>query len=341
MRSFKKALLSTLAVLLCFALLVAIAVYPYFAFDAFYYQDASVRQSLAGQFDLLISGASQGLCSIIPKTLDETLGCTSYNLCGALEPMKYRYLLLKQEVERNPVSTVILELSYDAMTRTRDDSGLELAIYQLGRLETASQRISYLFTEVSPKYYGSILSDTVERGMGVWKKLLRGKLEAPPKLESQGFYPYANFSPMPDKDTYQYHRSEGCILTEPTEENLYYLEQILTLCQRNNIKVILLAVPTSESFLWREDNLDVMRQWYQDTSAKWDCTFYDFNLLKSKLERYPEATAYADETHMSKTGAIAFSEDLAQVLSMAQKGENIDDLFYSTYEEAIHARFGG
>ena len=61
MRSFKKALLSTLAVLLCFALLVAIAVYPYFACDAFYYQDASVRQSLAGQFDLLISGASQGL----------------------------------------------------------------------------------------------------------------------------------------------------------------------------------------------------------------------------------------------------------------------------------------
>jgi len=31
----------------------------------------------------------------------------------------------------------------------------------------------------------------------------------------------------------------------------------------------------------------------------------------------------------------------AMVLSMAQKGENTDDLFYSTYEEAIHARFGG
>lgn len=340
MRNFKKALVGTLAVLLCFALLIGIAVCPYFTKEAYYYQDASVREALAGQFDLLISGASHGLCSIIPETLDNALGCTCYNLCGSLELMKYRYLLLKQEVERNPVSTVILELSYDAMTRTRNDSGLELAIYQFGRLETASQRLTYLCTEVSPKYYAPILSDTVNRGVDVWKKILLGTLETSSQLQSHGFHPYVNFTPMPEKDTYQYHRGEGCILTDPTEENRYYLEQILSLCQSKNINVILLATPMSECFLWREDNLDDMRQWYQDVSDKWGCTFYDFNLLKNKLERYPEATAYADITHMSKTGAVAFSEDLAMVLSMAQKGEDTSSLFYSAYDEAIYARFG-
>ena len=340
MRNFKKALIGTLAVLLCFAVLVGIAVYPYFAYETFYYQDASGREALAGQLDLLISGASQGLCSIIPKTLDETLGCTSYNLCGALETMEQRYLLLKQEVERNPVSTVILDLSYNAMTRTRNDNAQELEILQFGRLETASQRLSYIFTEVQPKHYFTFLYDTVWRGVSVWKQLLKGTLQTSPKLESHGFYPYANATPMPDKETYQYHRSEGCIRTEPTEENLYYLEQILTLCKSKNIEVIFLATPMSEYYLWREDDLDIMRQWYQDTSDKWGCTFYDFNLLKAKLERYPEATAYTDEIHMSKAGAVAFSEDLAMVLSMAQKGEDTSSLFYSTYDEAIHARFG-
>ena len=111
MRNFRRALCSVLAVLVCFSLITAVIVFPYYAWGTYPYQDAKARKDMAGQFDLLVSSASQGLRAIDPRALDDALGCTSYDLGAPLQTMYGRYLFLKEELDRNPVKTVILELS--------------------------------------------------------------------------------------------------------------------------------------------------------------------------------------------------------------------------------------
>ena len=338
MRNFKKVLLSALAVLLCFALFVGIAVYPYFTEEAYYYQDSRVRKELAGTLDLLVSGASHGFRAIMPQVLDEQLGCTSYNLGCSMETMEGRYELLAHELGRNPVSTVILELSYNSLTRTYAGSGFEGNVYHLGRMDDPGEWLSYFFTAVPPRDYVKTLYDLVDRGVDTWARKSRGELPQIVQYETHGFVPCTVSTPQIAADTYRdiYH-SESLSL-DIWEENRTYLEKTLALCGEKGIQVILVVTPISEGRLWRYSGYDTILQWYRDISEKWGCPLYDFNRYRDKLEHYPEDTGFYDTCHLTEDSAAVFSMDLAEILEMRRQGIPTEDLFYGSYEEAIHAR---
>ena len=125
MRNFKKTARAVLALLLCVLVLYAGYTAPYFYGTAYYYQDASARSALRGSLNLLISGSSHAFRAFIPEQLDRTLGTESYNLACSMQTMEGRYRLLRKELERNPVQTVVIELSYNALTRSRAAEGPE------------------------------------------------------------------------------------------------------------------------------------------------------------------------------------------------------------------------
>lgn len=339
MRNFRKTLISTLAVLLCFAMLVGIAEWPYFTKEGYYYQDAKVRRQMAGSIDTIVSGASQGLRAIDPRTLDEVLGCSAYNLSSVLDTMKGRYQMLKYELDRNPVDTVILELSYDALTRSNGTTGYEGNLYHLGRMDNAWQYLSFFIMDVKPEDYVQTLYDTVNRGITIWKQMATGTLTRPVQYETHGFVPCAAATAQPEPEEYPalYHTKE--LDLDKNEEDLKWLTRTLELCRERNIRVILVTTPVSEGRLWEYDGYDTVRSWYRELSEAWDLSFYDFNLYRDKVSHYPEDTSFYDKGHMSLEGAEVFSRDLAEVLDRADRGEDTDGLFYDSYEEAIRERW--
>ena len=339
MHSFKKALISTLAVLLCFALLVGIAVWPYFTQEGYYYQDAKVRRQMAGSVNFIISGASQGLRAVDPRILDEKLGCSAYNLSSVLDTMEGRYRMLKHELDRNPVDTVVVELSYNALTRGNGKTGYEGNLYHLGRLDDPWEYLSFFFGNVSPGDYVETLYDTVNRGITTWKRMLAGTLTRPVQYETHGFVPCTEATARPAPETYpEIYHTEKLDLAR-NEGDLQWLEKTLELCRDREIQVILVVTPLSEDRLWRYEGYDTVLSWYQELSRKWDCPLYDFNLYKDKVAHYSEETGFFDAGHLSLEGAEAFSADLAEVLWRAGQGQNTDDLFYENYEQAIAARW--
>lgn len=336
MRNFKKALCSVLAVLLCFCLLTAAIVFPYYAWGTYPYQDARARGDLAGQFDLLVSSASQGLRAIDPRALDDALGCTSYDLGAPLQTMYGRYLFLKEELDRNPVEMVIVELSYDALTRSYSSGyGLEGSIYQLGRSDRLDLWLGYFFKQVPPADWAQLLYDTMDRGFRTWRQLLAGELVPPKHYETHGFWPGLESTPMPGPESYQKDYRTEALATEPQEDNLYWLDQCFALCQGRDVQVVVIATPLSEYMLWSTSGFDEILATHQAICEKWGVPFYDFNLKKDKLERYPEGTAYFDQHHLCEASARDFPYDLAEVLASEDPGA----LFYGSYEQAIHARF--
>ena len=169
-RTGKKILLFVLLV----SLVAAGIVEPYFQNEVYHYQDGGVRDSLAGTLDVLVCGSSHAYRGIVPEVLDETLGCRAYNLSTTRMTLAGQYELLKAELARNPVELVILEVSFDSMTRDRTQEGPEGDIYQLGRYRNPLTRLSYFFRHIRVNEYLSVFYDTLYRGVEAWKALAAG-----------------------------------------------------------------------------------------------------------------------------------------------------------------------
>lgn len=340
MRNFRKSLAAALSVLLCFAALSAAVIAPYYIDGRYSYQDAQVRKDLAGQFDTLVSGASQGLRAIDPRVLDKELGCSSYVLGAPLQTMYGRYLFLERELERNPVKTVFIELSYDAVARAYEEHGNEGSIYQLGRSDSLVQWLDYFFHQVPPKDWVGLLYDAMTRGVTSWKRMLWEGPYTPEQYETHGFLTGLESVPMPSEELYgqDYHKEQ--LPTAPQEENLEYLDKCIELCRDKGIEVVLITTPVSEYMLWSNDGFDDILQVHREISEKWDVPLLDFNLKRDKLDRYPEETSYCDQHHLCEESAREFSKDLAETVKLLRAGEDTGALFYGSYEEAIRGRSG-
>lgn len=334
MHNFRKALLCTLALFLLTAMLLCCIILPYFHSTAYYYQDAPVRRSLAGSLDHLVCGSSQALRALEPTVLDEALGWSSYNLATPLMTMRGRYVLLKKELDRNPVNTVIMELSYNAMVIDRIKHGTEGDIYVLGRLDTPAERVSYFLRDVAPASYGSVMMDTLRRGKTAWKQLLTGSQHTPDQWQTRGF------SPVPTKDmTFTQEELDKSWLSmdynaDFLDESWTYFLKCMELCRERGVRVIMIVTPVADEMLAQYRNPEMVFDQYRAVAAEYGCDYYDFNLLRDRSERYPAATAFYDKNHLSESGAATFSRQFAEIVAAAEAGEDVSGFFFRDYSTA-------
>lgn len=333
MRSFKRTLWKAAVFLLSVFVISEIIVEPYFHSEVYHYQDAAVRDSMAGTLDLLISGSSHAYRGLMPEVLDEKLGCNSYNLSTSLMTMAGRYELLKKELGRNPVKTVILDLSYNTLTRNRITEGPEGDLYQLGRYSNYLERMGYFFRHFQLNEYARTYYDTMNRGIQSWKRLLRGegRRGSSEKYATKGWQG-ADSTPIPPLEEDQVHSRP--LRTKNDHSDLDYLTKILTLCKEKGIQVILVTLPISERITRMYDGLDEIYGQYVELSRTWGLPFYDFNLYRGKTGLFSDETAFCDISHMSEEGSRDFTDLLADVLLRIQAGENISGLFYDSYAQA-------
>lgn len=335
MRSFKRTLWKAAAFLLSVFVISEIIVEPYFQNEVYHYQDAAVRDSMAGTLDFLICGSSQSYRGIVPQVLDEKLGCNSYNLSTSRMTMAGRYELLKKELNRNPVKTVIIDLSYNTLTRDRAEEGPEGDLYQLGRYPNLFERMGYFFRHFQLNEYARTYYDTMNRGIKSWDHLLRGEglRGSSGKYQNKGWQA-GECNPIPPLERGEKHTKQ--LPTEALPENLSYLNKILRLCKEKNIQVILVTLPIPEriTLQYNTDGFDSIYSNYKTISQTWGIPFYDFNLLQGKTKRFADETAFYDEYHMSLEGGWSFTDFLADVLLRAQAGEDVSGLFYDSYAQA-------
>lgn len=339
MHNFKRTILATLALALCVVLAYEIYTAPYFYGTAYYYQDAGVRGELSGQLDTLVCGSSHAFHAFIPEQMDAALGTSSYNLACAMQTMEGRYYLLQKELDRNPVKTVIMELSYNALTRNRETEGPEGDLYEMGRLTNPLERIEYLFRAYSVSEYGKLFYDTMDRSTTAWQKLFKGEMGLESKRGYLGL----------DAEDQSIQQSEwpnilhsGHLNLENYEPNVEIYERCMELCRSRGVKVVLVTTPMSECAIIKREGLETIRQRYAAYAQEYGCEFYDFNLIRTRTTDYPDQTAFYDESHLSKEGSATFTAAYCDLLQRVEAGENVSELFYADYNEletALTERF--
>ncbi len=333
MHNFRRAVCMTLAFLIClFAATVALTE-PYFQTEPYSYQDAKARDAFAGSIDTVYLGASQAYRALIPSILDEKLGTSSYNLSCALMTLPGRYYMLKKEMDRNPIKRVIIDVTYDTLTRDPGTEGAEGDIYTIGRIGNLWERIGYVLRYVPMKQYMRVYYDALDRGIYTWKTLGNGQESSEAHMESRGFVsvPTNDVTASPDVFDQTYQQFQAYFT--PREENLKQLHKILDLCNENGVEVTLMVMPLADACNYRYFDMDQVYAEFQSISEEYGYQYYDFNLLKGKIDALPDSTAFYDETHLSEDGAKVFSNIVADILLKQAQGIETDSLFYSSYDE--------
>lgn len=337
MHNFKKALKSTCLLLLCIIIILTILFEGYFRTEEYDTQDAAVRKEMAGSVDTFFCGASQGMDSFVPKMYDERFGTTSYNLSMANMSMKGRYVLLKKEIERNPVETVFLELSYDSLSRDKNEEHGEGDIYELSRFDNIFERVGYFFGNIRFSDYPAAFHDVFQKSLNCWPKIIRGNLSEAMQWETHGYKSLGVTDlTVTDEEAKRVYYNES-LPVEIQDDNYKYLTKIIELCSSHGVKVVFVAVPIADEALLKYDNYDTVYMQYCEIAEKFDVEYYDFNLIKG--HRYSNDISFANTYHMSAQGAQMFTEDFIRIMSDVADGKDVSSEFYNSYTDAICARY--
>ena len=333
MRSFKRVCKSILAFALVVCLASALFAGFYLHTEYYYYQDFKERGDLTGTLDTLYCGASFALRAFRPDLIDPVLGTSGYNLSGSRLTMLGRYTLLEKEIRRNPVKTVVLEVSCDTLVRDTSQEGPEGELLTFARL-TALDRPAYFFKAFRPKDWPLLYYDLVSKGINDVCSLLGGRVRVGNWFLTRGYFPFHE-PDVPFNRDYAAIRGTQNLPAEMTPENIELLDRITALCRDHDVELVLVNVPQSKAFNCAASNLDVFHRWYAEYASQNGLRYYNFNLYKGIDERLTDETSFYDPHHVNNDGAAAFSELYAEFMRRADAGEDLENAFYASYAEML------
>lgn len=328
MLDFKKAIGSTLTVFLLFVLfsLYFMGRYP----GNF---DLELRNQLNGQIDFVVSGASQAQCAIYTRTLDQELGCTSYNVSydgvGGYE----KRMVLREVFEENPVDTVVLELSYDTMRASCKTHYTRSTIFTAMRLSSLADRLEYFVKYVGYGnnlfVYSKLMFESMTGIRSSGERLTEDRID----WKGSRFIAGKDHS-LTEQNAAKKYNSTVYSLDEFDQETVDCFTELVQFCKDKCRNVVVVVVPVSHRYLWQMDNLDDFDQWARAYCAELEVPYFDFNLLRSRYTLLSDEDCFSTDTqHMSETGSRAFTPVLAQVLKACEAGEDVSDCFYPSFAE--------
>ncbi len=332
MRSFKRFLKTVGIFLLIVAILSSFFISCYLKGENFHYQDARERDALSGKLDFLLCGASYTLFGMRPDILTEQMGVNAYSLAGTLLTLRGRYELLQQELARNQVDIVVLEVSPDTLLRDRAEEGPKGDLPMLGRITDAGERWCYFREAFRVTEWPEVYYDLVSKGMDSALRLLNGTYTTENQITVRGYYENHNpqkYIPNNYRDLYNVQSLPEQVIPE----NVAWLEKMVELCREYGATPYLITAPQSKYYNCVFANLDYYESWYRSFAAEHQIPYYNFNLAKNKLELLPDETCFYDETHLNTKGGEIFTRMMWDIILHHQQGRDNGFYFYNSYEE--------
>ena len=334
MRNFKRVMLSAVTFLLVVALFSGVLILPWMYGGIKSGNDRTVRSKLAGSIDCLVSGASHGVTGFDTSVIDEGLACNSYNLSGNMMTMSARYVLLKKELERTPVKTVILECSYNTFTRDEDAEYAQGDASVMPRLDTFAERVSYTGKYVQFKDWIYLYNDQLRNGMRYWLNTLIGEDDSK-DVKHKGYRPKPVVDvTLPEEEILsRYCEKTVDIPYQAASQELF--TEIVKLCREKGCRVIVAVLPVSDNYIWRHSGWDESFAWVRGFCKENQLEYYDFNLIRTRTELFSDSTSFYDNSHLNSQGAEQLSSLFTDVVALHDEGKDTSLLFFADYSEMI------
>jgi hypothetical protein len=338
MHNFKK-IFPRLILLLVFVFLLEKGVrFLYEPYDQYSIYANREYQENIGKIDTLFLGTSRTYSSCDPAVYDELMNANSFNMGTGSQSITDSYFILKDALRLNPIKTVYLEVSVPTLKKIQNDSSTIGSFNRVsslfGKLEMASaaQKNGLQMREL---FFSTRVSDYFDFDAvvkNVSYKLSSDRNTPPQMPKNDPSYLYKGFisssreytGKMKTTENKSKHRWSRSSISS---ERMNSLLDIIDLCQKNEVELILFSPPITENFLSLVGDIDDMHACYQTIADTYGIRFFDMNLYKNKNEVFPNSL-FRDRMHMNIKGAETFTGILAE---LTQSGTDFSRFFNLQY----------
>ena len=253
--------------------------------------------------DTLFLGDSLVYSSISPMEIWNEYGYTSYDCAQPAQIMPYAYDYLEVAIESQHPKLVFIE----ANILFRDPK--KLPFYK---------KVAYRISNYVPivKYHSN------------WKKYFTSDKNSWLNV-NKGYIYITGIKPSKkDKLNYMYDNDGEAVEVSILPENLEYFDKMIELCEKNDVELVLLAVPSQKS--WSYSKYKIVK----DLAKSKELEFLDFN-IDNDLD-IDWATETKDKgNHVNYWGAKKVSDYLgAYINKMGILVDHRDDNYYKSWKTA-------
>lgn len=301
------------------------------------------------EIDSLFLGSSLVFCGYDPRILDEVWEENTYLAATPVQKIDGGYHLLKEVLKKNDVKTVYVDMFYRHfrdVPKERTDAHMEYIYYITDYMKNSGNKAEFLLNASGcemyinsffvPSRYGNYLLD-LER----FERVIKSKRneDYTNYKTAEGFYKGALFSTgyvgnpnmAGELDAHNFAPIEEEVISD---YSLKYLDKLVQLCKKENIRLVLVGTPITDLFLKSIGNYDVYYNYMKDYAKQKEIEYYDFNLCKTDILKF-EREDFLDTLHLSGVGNEKYSRVFAKVMANYSKEER-ETLFYNSVEEKMN-----
>jgi len=275
--------------------------------------------------DLLFLGSSHSYKSFDTEIFDERIGTNSFNMGHSAQLLDSSYYILREVLRNQKPDTVVLEVYFKMMESDH-------MIFQ--------NRYCYDYMEdsdVKKEFWKDVFKakDKFEYAIKVLRyrkhliKWLTGTLN----------------ETIDDVDSREYYKSKGFVYTEKTvsvedlkKNNIFsgyafggfsdiqydYLKRIISLCESENITLVMVSVPLPETSLGYIGGYDVFSEGITELSKENDIFYIDYN-SSGEIREWFDDDMFSDYDHLNYTGVKTLDNHFIEyLLSNGLADINID-----------------
>ncbi len=307
--------------------------------------DSATRLSLHDFYnqeniDLAIIGTSRVNRGFNPELADELLGINTFNMATPSQTFDGSYYYLKELIKNYNPKTVFFNVEFDFMTRA---IGQQKCNWIISDYMKGINRYQYILNVFEKEEWPIMLSGIYRYRQDITKEYCLNNLKA--KLNAnywnyntENKY-YKNYQwyigkgfcwaekAFPEYSFFGYENNysefEEVNVNKFNSEAIYYLIKSIELCKENDVEIILLTMPQTNLFLNHAGNYQEYTDYMKKLSAKYEISYYDFNLLKDDQFFDHEFT---NLDHLTLEGANHFTRDLCALYKDCNSLTFVDSL---------------
>lgn len=298
--------------------------------------DLKNRNKLSGTVELLICGASQGMNHYSTYVIDKNL-YTCYNLSGPAMTWNARTYLLEDELSRNNVKYVLIDISHNSLMQEPSVSGEYYALPRLAK----NDRMKYFFTNVDYSIQYELYGKLMNEGTKYLLSKVFGQISFLGTstvdncyYDDKGFRynEHPNDITLNDSEIISNYGIKTIGLDFPTE-NVENLKKMVALCKQYGAQPIVVQSLESDRLNWEYAGMENLHNYLKSFCQENDCIFIDGNLLVDRYIVFSDSESYADDQHLSGVGAVEFSKIICEIIKSIEVDKDYSDMFYNSYTE--------
>ena len=279
--------------------------------------------------DVIVLGSSHAQYSFVPSFFYEDTGLYSYVLGSAFQPLKVSYQMLREALKTQNPEMVILEVYTACLDEeTVNDTRYTIAEYQM-RGEEKYNTIDFIEDEDKRKeYYNDFLNNHNN-----WKnvenidELLSFNTDIDSLfgyVQNNAYYPFENY-------WYSFKYDEDLDISLK-DDDLNALNDIYSLCDENDIQLLLYMVPMDNMTQTAQSYLHKVWDWANEKRLN----YLDFLSNDEKMDL--RSVVHHDGFHLYSNGASYVTNVLGNYImenytfNNHLKTETMDDLYKKSIE---------